>query len=368
MNDVLLVGLGAVGAIYSLILKRSGKARLTVVARSNYDVVRTQGLTFRSQRYGEIRGWQPDRLCKSIEEATDRQYSHVFITTKAVPEITKTPDIVTPFLQSPYADKYSQPTYILMQNGLGVERDLYKAIRNLGKGEPRVIGTAHRIATNLIAPNVVEHNTLDTICLGIYRFDDMTTSTNTPEENALLEEVNEMLLAGGSDAIVVPQIQWAKFKKNFWNVAFSSIATLSGYPLMAFFRHPPTEETGPYEPYVHPITADKIATHTLPNIKALLLEMLALGRAIGIPDSEEGVPSTHVDAVLKFTMDLHTRADSFHKPSMLLDMERNLPLEVEVILGEVVHLAKQHKVDVPRIEMLYSLLLVVQNQLLQKRK
>ena len=50
--------------------------------------------------------------------------------------------------------------------------------------------------------------------------------------------------------------------------------------LTAFYRPPPTQETGKYEPYVFPATADKIAAHTLPNIKALLFEMLTLGNRV----------------------------------------------------------------------------------------
>ncbi|KAF8635561.1 hypothetical protein AX15_000211 [Amanita polypyramis BW_CC] len=351
----------------SLILKRSGRVRLTVVARSNYEIVNDQGMTFRSYKYGELQGWRPDRLCKSVEEAADREYSHVFVVTKAVPEIVKTPDILSPLLRGPYADKYHQPAYIIVQNGLGVERDLYKAIEGLGKGKPKVIGTAVRMTTNLSAPNAVVHTYFDIISLGMYRLDDMTTHMNTPEETGILEEVKEILSAGGSDAKVVPQIQWAKFSKNFWNITFSSITSLSGHPLAAFYKPPPTKETGPYQPYVHPVTADKIETYTLPNVKALLLETLTLARAMGIPDSEEGIPSTYVDAILNSTINAQLRPNNVHKPSMMLDMEKGLPMEVEVILGEVVRLAKRYKVDIPRIEMLYGLLLVKQNQILREK-
>ena len=73
---------------------------------------------------------------------------------------------------------------------------------------------------------------------------------------------------------------------------------------------------------------------------------------------------------------------------MLVDLDNGRPIEVEVILGEVVRMARARGVDVPvslcvvcvraregrrmadelscqRVEMLYAMLLVVQNQLLQ---
>lgn len=89
----------------------------------------------------------------------DRSYSHVVVTTKAIPEITRTPDLLAPLLSPPYTSKYSQPTYVLLQNGLGVERDLYEALKKLdGVSEPKIISTANWIGTNLLAPDVVQHN------------------------------------------------------------------------------------------------------------------------------------------------------------------------------------------------------------------
>jgi len=57
-----------------------------------------------------------------------------------------------------YTDRFAQPTYVLMQNGLNVEVDLYEALKDLKGKEPSVISTAVWIGTNLKAPNVVEHN------------------------------------------------------------------------------------------------------------------------------------------------------------------------------------------------------------------
>lgn len=63
----------------------------------------------------------------------------------------------------------------------------------------------------------------------MYRYNDFTTQVNTPNEAALLEDVGGILSAGGSTITIVPEIQRTKFTKNFWNVAFSSFPTLTGY-------------------------------------------------------------------------------------------------------------------------------------------
>ena len=95
----------------------------------------------------------------TISDALDRPYSHVVLTTKAIPELQTTPSLLRPLLSPPYADVHPQPTYVLMQNGLNVEVALYNALKTLKpEEEPRIISTAVWIGTGLQDKNVVEHN------------------------------------------------------------------------------------------------------------------------------------------------------------------------------------------------------------------
>lgn len=75
--------------------------------------------------------------------------------------------------------------------------------------------------------------------------------------------------------------------------------------------------------------------------------MHLLARALGFPDSESGIPSSIIDSTLSDTEALHVKASSTHRPSMLLDAEKGKPIEVEVIVGEVVRMAKAKEVQVP---------------------
>jgi 2-dehydropantoate 2-reductase len=167
------------------------------------------------------------------------------------------------------------------------------------------------------------------------------------------------------------------------------------------FRHAPTELPPKYSPYVSPTTAAVVAAETIPALHATLQELLTLGnfiqldqlgaddthwvtdrsgRAMGFPESD--LPSSVVEDTINNTCRLHSIAESTHRPSMLLDSELGRPIEVEVILGEVIRLARRHNVKMPvscvfyfllaclniwqRIETLYALLVVVQNQILRK--
>lgn len=57
-----------------------------------------------------------------------------------------------------YLERFPQPIYVLMQNGLNVEVNLYDALRAGGIDKPKIITSAVWIGTNLLAPNVVQHN------------------------------------------------------------------------------------------------------------------------------------------------------------------------------------------------------------------
>ncbi|PPQ77927.1 hypothetical protein CVT25_015402 [Psilocybe cyanescens] len=353
--------------IDSLILKRSGLARVTCVARSNFDVINDNGVQFRSRKYGSIDGWMPHRLCKSVQDAADRQYSYVVLTTKAVPDLVKTSQILAPLFSKEYNDSFIQPTYVLLQNGVNVETDLYNALKEeIPEGHPQIISCALWIYTNLLSPNVVEHSDFDRVAIGVYRHQNNTTVVNSADESALLKDFGNILETGGSTIITVPEIQRMKFTKNFWNISFSSIATLTNYTLPAIYRPPPSEGSAFYEPYVSSSTAHLISSYTIPVIRGMLDELVILGRALGYPDTEDGLPSSLVHKVLDGVREVHAKADCTHVPSMLLDAQKGQPIEVEVIVGEVIRMAKANRVDTPRLETLYALLLVVQNQILRK--
>lgn len=99
-------------------------------------------------------------MCRSVQEAADKAYTHVLISTKNIPEVIRLPDIIAPLLNEPYVSGHPQPTYVVLQNGLNVEADLYRAIKDLGHGVPKIISAAVYIAANVLEDLTVEHGTL----------------------------------------------------------------------------------------------------------------------------------------------------------------------------------------------------------------
>lgn len=97
-------------------------------------------------------------------------------------------------------------------------------------------------------------------------------------------------------------------------------------------------------------------TETL--LKPAMREMLTLIRAVG----------HELDESFLENLIAGSPPTTIFKPSMLVDAEKGNPLELEVILGAPLRYAKELKVDVPVLQMVYDLLKVVQWGLLETRK
>ena len=61
-------------------------------------------------------------------------------------------------LSTEYANKYGQPTYVLLQNGLGIEDELYDVAAKLNCGKPRILSCTINIGTNLVGEREVMHS------------------------------------------------------------------------------------------------------------------------------------------------------------------------------------------------------------------
>jgi len=104
------------------------------------------------------------------------------------------------------------------------------------------------------------------------------------------------------------------------NAAYSSLCTVSRVTLEELLS----------EPHLEFVNA---------TVREIMGEIVLVARASGI--STTSLEDEAIDAMRR------TKPSCF-KPSMLLDLEANRPLEVEVILGEVVRKAVEIGVPVPR--------------------
>jgi 2-dehydropantoate 2-reductase len=96
----------------------------------------------------------PALVARSIEEVLDTAFDYVVVTTKAIPEVKTTPQLLGTLVSGQY--RHPQPTYVLLQNGLNVEKDLHVALK-LHYDHPLIISCALYIMTNITANGDVRH-------------------------------------------------------------------------------------------------------------------------------------------------------------------------------------------------------------------
>ncbi|KAH9452833.1 hypothetical protein MJO28_008254 [Puccinia striiformis f. sp. tritici] len=442
--DVLLVGLGAIGGIYSFVLERSQRCRVTAIARSKYESIQTHGLTIQSEKYGLIENWRPYRLTRSAEEAADRDYRFIVCCVKSLPDVECISAILAPLLL-PYHEDFPNstchppPAVVLIQNGIGIEQELAEAFPLI-----HIISCVSWLGANLITPPVVpgetstppisstmplgqiapriEHGPQDRLVFGLYegegfqeaRFNEAHSRTCNGYAEGLLardktpligvarveklqngtNDINlflELLTAGGCEAEAVEHIQPARWAKNLFNGAYSSMCTLSRSTISQFL-------------------VPEVLPHTIPVARETMLEMLCVARALGYQEAE--LPAKTIDGIINFILqhykpkgnvpetpstlttppviqetrhsespddaarnkgdgsahvetakdnDTSAGSTSF-KPSMLLDVEKNRPIELEPIVGAVLERARNKAVETPRLDLLYAMLKVLQVQ------
>lgn len=111
------------GAVFALFLQRSASTTLSTVARSNYEVVKTQGIKVEGERIqGGIVKFDDVFKARALSESSpsppeDKEpFSYIVVCTKALSE-TK-PSLVQ--CLEPYVTP-GKSTIVLIQNGVGIE-------------------------------------------------------------------------------------------------------------------------------------------------------------------------------------------------------------------------------------------------------
>lgn len=350
--EVLCIGFGALGTIYSYLLSKGG-ARITAVARSNYSTLTTSGIHISSSKYGEIPSWKPDRTIRESEPHTaqDTVYDYVVCTFKNVPDHKPASSVIRPFLKAQSGGKL--PTVVLLQNGVGIEEEVQ---RNLVECEEPVAGAVVS-AVAWIGANLsdggkkVVHGSLERLEMGAF------ASLNAPlredgrrklsvEQQSALDSFASLYLKGGGGGKAVEDIEAIRWQKVLWNASWGGLSTLARLPVSTLL----TEDTLHY---------------SIGVVRRIMLEILYVARAVGI--NEARFPSSSVDNAINITL-ATSPVDGVNdsakggnlaadfKPSILLDLENGRPMELEVIIGNVVRMAREKAVDTPRLDLILAAL------------
>ncbi len=308
-------GAGAIGGFLAARLAAAGEVELSLVARgAHLAAIRERGLTL--VEGGESRTF-PARATDRTEELGAQDY--VLLTLKAHGAAGAL-DAILPLLGEATA-------VVTLQNGVpwwyfhgldGPFRDARLSSVDPGGslwdgiGPERAIGCVVYPAAEIEAPGVVRH--VDGV-----RF---SLGEPTGEKSARARRLAEVLIAAGLQAPLRDDIRSEIWVKLWGNLSFNPISALTGATLEA-------------------IVADD---GTRSVVRAMMLEAQAIGEALGV----------------RFPIDVDRRirgagAVGAHKTSMLQDLERGRPLEIDALVGSVQELGRLVGKPTPTVDTVLAL-------------
>lgn len=314
------------------------------MCRSNYAAIAKSGVTLQTHSFGDY-VFKPYAVYPSIQAAASSNdapkngWDYVVVTTKALPDVTDDSKDIVPLIKRAPEGK---TCILLIQNGVGIE----EAHRQRFAQNP-IVSAVTVISAEQIRHGVVRQNRWTRISMGPYSDGLGGKSSAAKELNRLgaksVEELCHMFTKYGKlrdaenyDEVGLQQVRWHKI---CINGAMNPSAVLSGGLGNAQM-----------------VTDTELRQH----LKAVMEEVFAAAPAIlGRPfPSKLATP----EQILR-----STERNTGGKPSMLLDWEEGRPMELEVILGNPLRIARRHGVEMRRLQSLYALLKSAQKRRDEKR-
>jgi 2-dehydropantoate 2-reductase len=301
--NILVIGAGAVGALFGSALARQG-AQVSVVCRSDYDVVSRDGYAIRSQTFGDHR-FRPARVYRNVAECVEPQ-DYVILTVKVLPTLDRVA------LLRPVVGPGT--TIVLIENGIDIEAEIAAAFPN-----NEVLSSLAFVGVGRGAPGEIVHQTLGSLVLGAY----------PAGVGASAEKLAGLFIAGGVPCKLTDNVVSARWQKAVWNAPFNPLSILGGVlDTGAMLR---TDEDRAF-------------------VRTAMQEVCDVATAAGYPQSPK----------LPGGMIATTLAMPAYKTSMALDYENGRPMEIEAILGNVVRAGQKIGVATPTLAALYAIAKMVE--------
>ncbi|RMD40974.1 hypothetical protein DV735_g4171, partial [Chaetothyriales sp. CBS 134920] len=307
--EVLLYGLGAIGSFYAYIFQKSSEVRLSVVARSNYEAVASNGLLIKSENHGEhlVR---PAAVLRKASEA-GHTFDFIVCCNKAT-DLDQTAKDLTDVVEK------GKTVIVLFQNGVGNEDPFHRAFPG-----NTILSAAVWTRSAQDTPGTIVQQSVEGLEIGI--FIPPGSATATPAQQDGLTRFNALLEYAKSPFTVCDHIQTQRWKKVIWNCAWNPLTALTGSN---------TQEW---------LNSSDLA---VPMTRRVMDEAIDVARAAGVPDVDHDL----VDELIK-----KINALPGLYASMYYDTVSGGAMEVEVILGTPVRKAKELGVSTPTLDILYAL-------------
>ncbi|KAI0087052.1 ketopantoate reductase PanE/ApbA C terminal-domain-containing protein [Irpex rosettiformis] len=338
MEKVCVVGFGAIGALYAFALEKSSKVEVTAVCRSNYEAIQEHGLRIESDRFGSHPSWHPHRVVRTVEEAANERYSYIVCATKCLPDVRPTSNILAPLLDA--LDETSSTSIVLLQNGVGIEDDIFEALSRRDLSNPVISGCAWVDATMVDSGKAITQHGKEELVIGYHK---------PPGPSAFSEDTSKVALGHFSDilqsagaAVKVSEIDVARWRKVLWNASFSTVCTLTRARVGDVLAVPEARA----------------------SLREIMEEVLLVARAC-LPN--DGFVKSILHATVAQDVVNNENPASVFKPSMFVDLESGRPIEVEAIVGGILRRAREKGIATPRLDLIYAGLKVIQQGLISHK-
>lgn len=346
-TEILVVGMGAVGTMAAYALQASGKANVTAVLRSNYDIVEQKGFIIDSIDHGKIMNWRPHRTLRSVPNIEDNSHSYqlyhhrydfIVLTTKNTPDVgPNLAELIAPAVTTGHT------CIVLMQNGLNIEKPFQERFPH-----NELLSSVQLIGAEEASPGYIVHSEPDISYVGCFN-----SSFQDPQKGNLhLQEpidtanlttfLNLYNSTGKANARPDDNVRKTRWRKLIYNASYNSVSAITGLD----------------------VTRMRIHDHVIDNlVKPIMHEIMAIAAADGILLAEP--PQTPDQLIHHFiTID---KLSSCFMPSMGQDAAKNNYLEFENIVGEPLRVAQRLGVDCPTLNVVYGILKGMQARIREKR-
>ncbi len=297
---IAIVGAGALGLYYGAMLQRSG-VDVHYLLRRDYDAVVRYGLKVYSVN-GDFHLPQVNAY-RAVEEIGPVDLVIIGLKTFANHQMVAQ---TRPLLKATTA-------ILTLQNGLGNE-DVLAAVF----GPERVLGGIAFLCSNRGEPGEVHHLGEGRIRLGEFA-GGLTTRS---------EALAAMFRSAGVPCEAVVDLRRARWEKLVWNIPFNGLSALLDKDVTELLRCQPTREL----------------------VRELMLEVIAAANAQGLSREINGAEFS--SQMIAFTDQM-----DHYRPSMQIDRVEGRPLELAAIYAIPLRQAEVVGVAMPRVDMLYRLLL-----------
>lgn len=298
-----IIGAGAIGGFYGVMLARAGYD-VHFLLRSDYDAVVQNGLQINSAVHGSVHLESVQAYCRVADMP---QCDWLLVGAKS----TSNPQLAPLIAEAAAEDA----KVVILQNGLGVEDDLRKAL----PAGLHLLGGLCFICVHRSDLGVIEHQALGGVNLGYH-----SGSAGLEAQQALLEEGVAMFRAAGVDSNMAMNLAQARWQKLVWNMPYNGLSVLLGAGTASLMADPDSRAL----------------------VRAIMVEACGAAAACGHP-----LPEVLVDRMMASTDHMPD-----YLPSMYHDHAHGRPMELDAIYAAPLSAAADAGVAMPRTEMLYQAL------------